>query len=57
MYEPYFPPPEKPQDGYGHISLHLAIVVTNQSFKVFLHKSFHFLVAWNFYYRAFPLHS
>ena len=32
MYEPYFPPPGKPQDGYGHISLPLAIIVTNQSF-------------------------
>ena len=33
MYEPYFPPPGKPQDGYGHIiSLPLAIIVTNQNF-------------------------
>ena len=32
MYEPYFPPSGKPQDGYGHISLPLVIIVTNQSF-------------------------
>ena len=32
MYEPYFPPPGKPQDDYGHISLPLAIIVTNQNF-------------------------